>query len=123
MSSGRVVLVEDDPDISLLVAMQLEDLGLDVEALHDGVAALEACRERPPDLVILDVSLPGMSGLEVCRALRSTPELAHVGIVLLTARAAESDVAAGRAAGADVYLVKPFRAEELELRVRSLLGA
>lgn len=118
-----VYLVEDDPDIALLVRLQLEeDLGLAVRCFGDGAEALAAMREAAPSLAILDLSLPGLDGLEVCRRVRADGALRRVPLLLLTARAGDAAHAAGREAGADAYLVKPFRAEELESQVRSLLA-
>ena len=122
MSPARVVVADDDADIRDLVAFKLEAAGMDVVAVADGAAALEACQDVPPDLVILDVMMPGMSGLDVCRALRDSIGLAQVPVILLTARAQESDVAQGFDAGADDYVVKPFSPRELASRVAAVLG-
>jgi DNA-binding response OmpR family regulator len=122
MSPARVVVADDDADIRDLVAFKLEAAGMDVVAVADGAAALEACQDEPPDLVILDVMMPGMSGLDVCRALRDSIGLAQVPVILLTARAQESDVAQGFDAGADDYVVKPFSPRELAARVNAVMS-
>jgi DNA-binding response OmpR family regulator len=122
MSPARVVVADDDADIRDLVAFKLEAAGMDVVAVADGAAALEACQHVPPDLVILDVMMPGMSGLDVCRALRDSIGLAQVPVILLTARAQESDVAQGFDAGADDYVVKPFSPRELAARVNAVMS-
>jgi DNA-binding response OmpR family regulator len=122
MSPARVVVADDDADIRDLVAFKLEAAGMDVVAVADGAAALEACQDVPPDLVILDVMMPGMSGLDVCRALRDSIGLAQVPVILLTARAQESDVAQGFDAGADDYVVKPFSPRELAARVNAVMS-
>ena len=122
MSPARVVVADDDADIRDLVAFKLEAAGMDVVAVADGAAALEACQDVPPDLVILDVMMPVMSGLDVCRALRDSIGLAQVPVILLTARAQESDVAQGFDAGADDYVVKPFSPRELAARVNAVMS-
>jgi two-component system phosphate regulon response regulator PhoB len=93
-----------------------------VTAVDNGLAALSAARERPPDLVVLDVMMPGMSGIDVCRQLRGEPATAALPIILLTARAQEGDVEVGFGAGADDYVVKPFSPRELVSRVEAALA-
>jgi DNA-binding response OmpR family regulator len=117
-----VIIADDDPDIRDLVAFKLEQVGMDVTAVGDGIAALEAVRAAPPDLVVLDVSMPGMSGLDVCRMLRADPATADILIIMLTARVQEQDVEGGFTAGADDYVTKPFSPRELVTRVQALLG-
>src|SRR5215831_2600670 len=103
-----VLIADDEPPIVELVRFTLEDDQIQVVGAFDGVAALElACAVRP-DLVLLDVQMPHLSGLEVCRRLRQTPECAHTRIVMLTAAAQAEDRAGGLAAGADEYFTKPF---------------
>jgi len=118
----RVVVADDDDDILELIRFKLEQADMDVEAVGDGVAALEACRRETPDLVLLDVMMPGMSGLDVCRTLRDDLGMGSVPVILLTARAQESDVDQGFHAGADDYVVKPFSPRELSSRVRAVLA-
>ena len=110
---GTVVLAEDDVDIRDLVQIVVEGLDCEVVAVGNGVEALEACRVHDPVLLLLDVTMPVMDGLEVCRRVRADPALRHLRIVLMTARAQASDVQAGLAAGADGYLIKPFGPIEL----------
>ncbi len=117
-----VVLAEDDVDIRDLVQIVLEGLDLEVRAVGNGVDALAACQARPPQLLLLDITMPGMNGLEVCRAVRQDPALADLPIILMTARAQSSDVAAGLDAGADAYIIKPFGPIELREHVEALLG-
>jgi DNA-binding response OmpR family regulator len=118
-----IVIVEDDRDIRELIALILDEDGYETVATSTGADALEACRERVPDLVLLDVSLPGeLSGLEVCRRLRADGRMAGLPVMLLTARARSEDVEAGYAAGADDYLVKPFNPGELIRRTEDLLA-
>ena len=118
-SSARVLVVDDEPNITDLVALALRYEGFDVQKAGNGRAALTAVAQFKPDLVILDVMLPGLDGLEVCRRLRlASPQLP---ILLLTARDRVPDRVAGLDAGADDYLVKPFAFDELLARVRALL--
>jgi two-component system phosphate regulon response regulator PhoB len=118
---STVLLVEDDPDIRHLVSYKLTRGGFDVIEAADGVAALHEARRRPPDLVILDVRMPRMSGLEVCREMRAAPHTADVPIIMLTARARTQDLEQAYAAGATDYVVKPFSPRALQERVESLL--
>src|SRR2546425_3623120 len=101
-----VLIADDDPAIRDLVAFQLHADGHECLAVEDGAAALAAMRERAPDLAILDVSMPGLSGFEVCRALRADPALAGLPVLVLTASVRGSDVTQGFASGADDYVVK-----------------
>ena len=116
-----VVLAEDDVDIRALVQLVLERLDLDVHEVGNGDDALEACRAKRPRLLLLDITMPGMTGLEVCRAVRQDSDLADLPVILMTARAQSSDVAAGMAAGADAYIIKPFGPIELREQVEALL--
>jgi DNA-binding response OmpR family regulator len=113
-----VLVADDDPDIRQLVRLRLERSGYAVVSANDGAEALELAASCHPDVAILDVAMPNLSGLEVTRALRE--RLITVPVILLTARARESDVREGGAAGADAYITKPFSPQELELRVRDL---
>ena len=118
----RIVVVDDDPDIRELITMKLGNAGHEVFTEADGEAGLAAVIERRPDLVVLDWMMPGLTGLDVCRALRDDPRTASTAVLLLTGRAQESDVERGFAAGADDYIVKPFSARELTSRVDALLS-
>ena len=117
-----VLIADDDADIRDLVAFKLEQAGFDVLTADDGPGALSAAQQRVPDIAVLDVSMPGMSGLDVCRLLRSDPATADIMIIMLTARAQETDVEGGFSAGADDYLIKPFSPRELTSRVQALLA-
>ena len=122
MSTGRrVLVVDDDARLGASLRRALAYEGHAVEVASDGPGALVAARDRPPDLVVLDVMLPGLDGVEVCRRLRAGGAGSDVPILMLTARDAISDRVAGLDAGADDYLVKPFAPEELLARVRALL--
>lgn len=115
----RVLVVDDDPTIAEVVATYLARAGIDVEQAADGVTALAVAGRVRPDLVVLDLMLPGLSGLEVCRRLRQArPDLP---VIMLTALGEESDRILGLETGADDYLVKPFSPRELVLRVQSVL--
>jgi DNA-binding response OmpR family regulator len=115
----RVLLVEDDHDIAEPLARALVREGYDVNAAGDGRVALQEVLDAPPDLIILDVGLPGMDGLEVCRHVREVRP--QVPILMLTARDGELETVAGLDAGADDYVTKPFRLSELLARVRAML--
>jgi DNA-binding response OmpR family regulator len=118
-----VLVVEDDPDVRDLVALSLKHAGYDVLAQSNGESALAVALGEQPDLVILDWMMPGMSGVEVCRKLRADPRGAHIRVLLLTSRAQEMDIDLGFDAGANDYMVKPFRGRELVSRVDSLVQA
>jgi DNA-binding response OmpR family regulator len=117
----RILVVEDDQDIAALVRRYLEKAGFTTEVLGSGRDGLAAVANRPPDLLVLDVMLPQVSGTEICRAVRSNPATASIPIIMLTARAEESDRIAGLEIGADDYIAKPFSPNELVARVRALL--
>ena len=117
----RVLVVEDDPDIAELIRHYLEKNGHTVEALASGAAVLPQVRADRPDLVVLDLMLPGLDGLMVCQALRSDPHTAAIPIIMVTARGEEADRIAGLELGADDYVTKPFSAKELAARVTALL--
>jgi DNA-binding response OmpR family regulator len=124
MSEGAptvVVVADDDRDILELVGLTLERAGHVVHRALDGEQALALIREHRPVVAILDVAMPKLDGLELTRLLRNDPETAGTRIVLLTARAQESDVNAGLAAGAHDYMRKPFSPQELQDRVSALL--
>ncbi|SDZ11454.1 two-component system, OmpR family, phosphate regulon response regulator PhoB [Micromonospora pattaloongensis] len=117
-----ILIADDDPDIRDLVAFKLEQAGYDVRAVDNGLAALSAARENPPDLAVLDVMMPGMSGVDVCRELYANPATATLPVILLTARAQEGDVEVGFGAGAVDYVIKPFSPRELVRRVEAVLA-
>ncbi len=115
------MVADDDVDIRELVEFKLSTLGHEIVAVGDGAAALEACRARRPDLCVLDVMMPGVSGLDAIRMIRADPALHDLPVILLTARAQESDVTIGFDSGADDYITKPFSPRELAARVETLL--
>ena len=119
-SAGRKILVvEDERDIAELIALHLSDLPAEVTLAADGPRGLELALRQPWDLIVLDIRLPGMSGLELCRKLRA--KLSQVPILMLTARSGELDRVMGLELGADDYLTKPFSVLELQARVKALL--
>lgn len=117
----RILIVEDEEALTLLLRYNLEAAGYDVESVPRGDEADLRLREAVPDLVILDWMLPGVSGIELCRRLRSRPETRQLPIVMLTARGEESERVRGLSTGADDYVVKPFSVPELLARVSALL--
>ncbi len=120
-STHRILVVDDEPDITALVAYHLARAGYRVSTASSGDEALRAAREERPDLVILDLMLPGVSGYDVLAELRKLEETRDVGVILLTARRDEPDRIRGLSLGADDYLTKPFSPAELVLRVQAVL--
>jgi DNA-binding response OmpR family regulator len=122
-SESQLILVaDDDDDIRALVTFRLERAGYEVISAADGDQAFALACERLPDLAVLDVMMPGSDGLEVTRKLRAREDTNRIPVILLTARAREGDVESGFDAGADDYLKKPFSPQELQTRVRAILG-
>jgi DNA-binding response OmpR family regulator len=119
MPPAHILLVEDEVKLARFVELELQSEGYRITVAHDGISALTLVRESEPDLILLDWMMPGMTGVEVCRRLRSTGS--KVPVIFLTARDEISDRVAGLDAGADDYVVKPFSIEELLARVRSHL--
>ncbi len=118
---SKILVVEDDPDIAELIRHALEKAGHTVEELASGAAVIPYLRGTVPDLVVLDLMLPGLDGLMVCQAMRSEPRTAAIPIIMVTARADEADRIAGLELGADDYVTKPFSPKELAARVTALL--
>ena len=116
-----VLVAEDDPDIRALVVLKLEQAGFDVRAYGDGLSALAAAQGNPPDVAVLDVEMPGMSGTDVCRMLRTNDDTRDMAIILLTGLVRETDIMRGLAAGADDYVLKPFSPRDLIDRVKVML--
>jgi DNA-binding response OmpR family regulator len=117
-----VLVADDDADVRDVVVFKLEQAGYDVIVAEDGAAALAYAREARPDLAVLDVMMPRMTGLDVCRELRADARTASIAVILLTARAQENDIESGFAWGADDYLTKPFSPRELASRIRAVLA-
>ncbi|MCW5829086.1 MAG: response regulator [Deltaproteobacteria bacterium] len=121
MSGKRILIVEDDPDIAELVRFNLAAEGYKVEIQSRGLSGLDRARTNPPDLLILDLMLPDLPGIEICKRLRASEATARLPILMLTAKGEEIDRVVGFEVGADDYVTKPFGVRELMLRVRALL--
>ena len=121
MEKKKILVVDDEPDVTDLVAYHLKAKGFHVESLNDATASISRARAVQPDLVILDIMMPHLSGIQVCRILRADNKLAKVPIIFLTAKAETHDRIEGLESGADDYLSKPFSPKELVLRVESIL--
>ncbi|WP_440995849.1 response regulator transcription factor [Arhodomonas sp. SL1] len=120
--SKHVLVVDDEPNIVLSLEFLLEQAGFTVTTTDNGEDALAAAREQRPDVVLLDIMLPGTDGYEICQTLRDDPELAEVPVIMLTARGREIDREKGISLGADDYIVKPFSTSEVVERVRRIAG-
>lgn len=118
----RVLIAEDEENIVASLEFLMRQCGYDTRIARDGLAAVRSLAEFKPDLVLLDIMLPGVSGFDVCRAIRSDERLGKTRVLMLTARGASADAARGFASGADAYLTKPFATRELVSRARALLG-
>jgi len=121
MNGTRILIVEDEPDIREAMAHNLQREGYRVLTAQDGAEGLRLARAQSPDLLLLDLMLPGMAGLEVCRRLKEDPETRSLPIIMVSAKDAESDVVLGLGLGADDYVPKPFSPRELVARVRAVL--
>lgn len=121
MASQRILVVDDEEDLLELIDYNLTKDGYRVECAASGETALEAARESVPDLIVLDLMLPGVVGLDVCKQLKADPRTQHIPIVMLTAKSEESDVVAGLELGADDYVTKPFSPRVLVARIRTVL--
>ncbi len=119
---STVLVVEDDSDVRELIARKLAQAGFEVHTREDGQAGLEATSEVAPDIVLLDVMMPRLDGIEVCRRMRAKPSTASVPVIMLTAKAQEADVDRGFGVGADDYITKPFSPRELLNRVQAVLA-
>lgn len=121
MSKAKILVVEDDEDILELVKYNLLKERYTVTCVTSGEEALKVARTKMPDLVLLDIMLPGMDGMEVCKALKNDPKTGHIPIVMLTARGEEADIVTGLELGADDYVTKPFSPKVLVARVKTVL--
>ena len=116
-----VLVVDDDEDVAETIERALRRSGHRALVAHRGADALQLARQNRPDLVVLDIMMPGMNGVEVCRHMRANPDLARIPILFLTAKGEIGDKIVGFEAGADDYLTKPFDLRELDLRVKALM--
>ncbi len=119
--AGKILIVDDEPNIRDLVRFNLDKAGYITSEAQDGLDALDAARKERPDLILLDLMLPGKDGLEVCRRLKSQRETSGIAIIMLTAKAEEIDKILGLEMGADDYITKPFSPRELIARVKAVL--
>ena len=119
----KILIVDDEPNILISLEYLMQREGFEVSVARDGLQAIAAIEADPPDLVLLDVMMPGKTGLEVCQQVRSQDRLRDVRIIMLTAKGRETDVAKGLALGANAYVTKPFSTRDLVAQVRELLEA
>ena len=119
---ARILVADDDVDIRELVEFKLATLGHEIVTVGDGSSAYSTCLAEHPDLAVLDIMMPGLTGLEAVKALREHAETAGIPVILLTARAQQSDVEIGYQAGANDYITKPFSPRDLAARVEALLA-
>lgn len=118
----RILIVEDEESLLKLESILLTTKGYIVQGVANGIAALEAIAEAPPDLVLLDVMLPGLDGFEVCQQIKSNPRTSHIPVILLTAKKSPEDVARGKEVGADQYITKPFKSSMVVASIEGLLA-
>lgn len=123
MTTHTVLIADDEPNILVTLEFLMQREGHRVLLARDGDEALAQLRAHRPDLVLLDVMMPGKTGFEVCQALRADETLAHTRVLLLTAKGRDTDMAQGLGVGADAYVTKPFSTRELAARVRELLAS
>lgn len=114
----KIALIEDDADLYALLKYNLEKEGFSMVGMQTGKGAIELCRRERPDLILLDIMLPDSDGLDICKGIRAHPELAHIPVIFLTARASETDRIVGLELGANDYIVKPFFVRELIARIK-----
>ncbi|MBT8406070.1 MAG: response regulator [Deltaproteobacteria bacterium] len=118
----RILIVDDEPDLIEMVQINLEIEGYECIVAYDGFRALDRARKEQPDLIILDVMLPGLNGYKVCRLLKFDENYKRIPIIMLTAEAQQADRLMGEATGANYYMTKPFDADKLLAKVKELLG-
>lgn len=118
----KILIAEDEPDIRELIAFTLRFAGFEVVTTANGQEALEAAQREVPDLIMMDVRMPKMTGYEACRAMKADPNIQHIPVVFLSAKGQESEIKEGLEAGAEEYLLKPFAPDQLIERVRVLLA-
>ncbi len=120
MKNKKIIIVEDNKDISDLVKLHLSDIGIEVHVFYDGIDGWNSIKQNQYDLIILDIMLPGMDGLQICKKIRNTSK-AYTPILMLTSRSSEMDRVLGLESGADDYLTKPFSLMEMVARVKALI--
>lgn len=119
---ARILIAEDEPDIRELVAFTLRFAGHEVTATANGEEAVHVASQMLPDLILMDVRMPRMTGYDACRVMKASPALRHIPVVFLSAKGQESEIATGLAAGAEEYLLKPFAPDQLTERVKVILS-
>ena len=119
--SAKIMIIEDDPDICEILEYNLKQEDFDVDVFHDGQQGLDAILKQPPDLVLLDLMLPGKNGMEIARTIRKEEQTFNLPIIMITARSEEMDILHGLEQGADDYVTKPFRPKEVIARVKAML--
>jgi two-component system alkaline phosphatase synthesis response regulator PhoP len=122
MPKKRILIVDDEPDLLETIQINLELEGYECLVAYDGFRGYERAQKEKPDLIILDVMLPGMNGYKVCRLLKFDEKFKHIPIIMLTAEAQEKDRLTGKETGADLYMTKPFSADKLLAKVKEYLG-
>src|SRR5437899_4310115 len=120
-SGKKILIIEDESDVADLLALSLRKAGFNTSAAADGASGLQKARDNRPDFIILDLMLPKMSGLEICRILKGDAATSHIPILMLTAKAEEVDRIVGLEFGADDYVTKPFSPREVTLRIRAIM--
>lgn len=120
-NKGTILVIDDEKDLIELVRYNLEKEGYDVIAAYDGQSGLEVVKKHRPDLVVLDLMMPGLDGLQVCQRLRADPRSSRIPVIMLTAKATEADRVVGLEFGADDYIIKPFSPREVVARVKAVL--
>lgn len=118
----RILIVEDEAEMLKALQLRLESNGYEVLAAQDGMSGLHQARKEKPDLILLDVMLPKMDGFRICRMLKFDQDYRHIPIIMLTAKVQAADMEQGLAMGADAYMTKPYKAEELVAKIQDLLG-
>lgn len=121
MKREKIIVIEDEPDIAEVIEYNLRREGYEVGSSRDGEDGLRLVRSEPVDLVLLDLMLPGLDGIEVCRSLKADPQTRGIPIVMVTAKGEESDIVLGLGVGADDYITKPFSPKELVARLKAVL--
>jgi DNA-binding response OmpR family regulator len=122
MPTKRILIVDDEPDLLETIQVTLEMEGYECLVAYDGFRGLDRARTEKPDLIILDVMLPGLNGYKICRLLKFDEQYKHIPIIMLTAEAQEQDRLTGEETGADYYMTKPFAADKLIAKVAEFLG-
>jgi len=118
----KILIAEDEPDIRDLVAFTLRFAGYEVVSANNGEEAVQKASVEFPDLILMDVRMPRMTGYDACRAMKASPELKDIPVVFLSAKGQESEIQTGLEAGAEEYLLKPFAPDQLTIRVRAILA-